>query len=351
MGKHTWALRCVAAGVFMAGLVPQTVAGAIPAPQVVLTHIVDQPIVIAGTVVTYSMTVATIGTDVLTDVHVTSSGCLRVSFLSGDTDGDAAVDPGESWHYGCSGPVLLDATVVASVSATAAGTTVAATASAEVDVVHPAIHVEKYAPVRLVAGGGTARFTVSVRNEGDVRLGAVTESDPLAADCYRAAGTVSADGNLDPHEQVDYECSMQVGSNGITNIVHVSATPPVGQAVTDMDFEEIDVVNPRVEVEMYTANRVARTGDLITYTVSVKNLSTATNPADGQLTDVVVSSPVTPGCSRVIGTLGIGGRVDYECTSRAGTEDFITLATVTATPRSGPSVSDDDPCQQPDSRP
>lgn len=54
-----------------------------------------------GEPVTYSYVVKATGPDPLHDVSVTDDKCAPVTYLSGDTDGDKLLDPGESWVYQC----------------------------------------------------------------------------------------------------------------------------------------------------------------------------------------------------------------------------------------------------------
>ena len=57
--------------------------------------------------------------------------------------------------------------------------------TASVDVINPAIDIQKTPDRQQVVNGGTATFTIRVENTGDVALSNVVVSDPLATACNR----------------------------------------------------------------------------------------------------------------------------------------------------------------------
>lgn len=88
-----------------------------------------------GETVTYTYLVTTPGMESLLDVKVTDDKCSPVTFVDGDTDGDAKLDPGESWKYTCSATLNGTTTNTATVEAVDdEGNTATATDSATVNV-------------------------------------------------------------------------------------------------------------------------------------------------------------------------------------------------------------------------
>ena len=69
---------------------------------------------------------------------------------------------------------------------------------------------------------------------------------------------------------------------------------------------------------------------------------TVTNTGDVPLINVNVSDPLSTNCSRAIGMLAPGASVTYTCARANITANFENVATVTATPPTGPGVSASD---------
>jgi uncharacterized repeat protein (TIGR01451 family) len=129
-------------------------------------------------------------------------------------------------------------------TATAVGTppvgpNVTDTDTAAVVVIHPAIDIQKTPDTQTVASGGTATFTITCTNTGDVPLSNVTVADPLAPDCSRVLP-----GILEPagSESVwTYTCSQSGVTAAFTNVATVVGTPPVGSNVTDSDTAAVEM--------------------------------------------------------------------------------------------------------------
>ena len=73
--------------------------------------------------------------------------------------------------------------------------------TAEVDVVSPAISIEKGPDFQQVLVGGDAVFTITVTNTGDVALGGVSVTDPLAPSCDAFFAL------LEPGASTSFDCS------------------------------------------------------------------------------------------------------------------------------------------------
>ncbi|MDO8964834.1 MAG: ice-binding family protein [Coriobacteriia bacterium] len=82
----------------------------------------------AGTV-TYTYRVTNPGIVALTGVVVTDDKLATLTFVSGDTDDDAALDPGETWTYTATTRLTATTTNVATAVGSANATTTAATAT------------------------------------------------------------------------------------------------------------------------------------------------------------------------------------------------------------------------------
>lgn len=110
---------------------------------------------------------------------------------------------------------------------------VTASASATYTVIHPGISV-------VVTTGGpyqpgdVVKFLVSLRDTGDSALTEIVVTDPIAPDCARTLT-----------ELKDYECTMVAPNDDVTNLVTVTAKPPVGPAVNAADGVLVDVAPRR----------------------------------------------------------------------------------------------------------
>src|SRR5690606_39926840 len=138
----------------------------------------------------------------LVDVELVDDRGLAVTFTGGDENGDGALDPGEVWTYQADvGPATpgrfdnigtvtahdrLENLVTASDPAFA-GTVVAP---------GPGIDIDKSATQDEVDPGGTAEFTITVTNTGDVDLTGVAVTDEQVPGCGRTIGDLPVGGSV-----------------------------------------------------------------------------------------------------------------------------------------------------------
>jgi hypothetical protein len=191
-------------------------------------------------------------------VTVSDDRCRPVSFVGGDTDGDGALDPGESWTYRCT--TTLAATTVNTATVTGRdddGNVVTDTATARVVVISPMIAIDKTASVATAQPGDPVTFTYTVTNPGDDALTAVVVSDNRCSPVAFQAGDADGDGALDPGETWTYTCTttMPSTSGEVTNVGTVFGTDRLGGKVSADDTAT--VVVERTEVAGVT---LARTG-------------------------------------------------------------------------------------------
>src|SRR5262249_12917809 len=101
--------------------------------------------------------------------------------------------------------------------------------------IHPSIKVVKGPKSQTVAKGGTAHFTITVTNTGDVELTNVLVTDPITPACSRKIGT------LKPGQTVSYTCVQTNVKANFDNVVVVTGTPPTGPNVTATDTAPVKV--------------------------------------------------------------------------------------------------------------
>lgn len=104
-------------------------------PPVIDSHIAidksaDPKSASPGDRVVYTYLVTNPGNAALTQVVVTDDKCAPVTFVSGDTDGDSALDPGETWRYTCAVTVGATAGSLTNVGTVTAKDPTGATVSA-----------------------------------------------------------------------------------------------------------------------------------------------------------------------------------------------------------------------------
>jgi len=104
-----------------------------------------------------------------------------------------------------------------------------------VDVIHPAIEIEKQPESQTVEEGTAVTFTIEVRNTGDVRLTGVQVTDEQAPQCGRAVGALAAGGSE------RYTCVVGGVEADFANRATVEGTDPVGWVVMDEDTARVQV--------------------------------------------------------------------------------------------------------------
>lgn len=155
--------------------------------SIALDKSVSAELVARGSTVSYTFAVTNTGTDPINDVlaEITiadvsapaNAACTTPAFVSGDADGDDALDLDERWLYRCTGTVDQLTIDVAGVAGTdILGGVVTDFDSAVVAPFDTGISVVKTASTAtLPQGGGPVTYTYEVRNTGNVPLGGVTD--------------------------------------------------------------------------------------------------------------------------------------------------------------------------------
>jgi uncharacterized repeat protein (TIGR01451 family) len=143
--------------------------------------------------------------------------------------------------YTCSrSNVTVDFTNVATASGTpAGGGSVADSHSAQVDVIGPAIAIDKLPGLQTVQEGGMATFTITVTNTGDAGLVGVAVTDALAPQCNGAIGLQAAG------HHTSYTCTLENVTAGFTNTASVTGTPPDGEEVSDSGTARVKVAEKK----------------------------------------------------------------------------------------------------------
>ena len=115
--------------------------------------------------------------------------------------------------YGCTvAGVTADFINTASVSGDdPLGNPVSDSDTADVDVINPAIDIQKTPDTQQALAGDTVTFDITVTNTGDVDLTDVAVTDAVAPDCDATIGSLAAGAST------SYSCTMTAGADDFTN--------------------------------------------------------------------------------------------------------------------------------------
>jgi uncharacterized repeat protein (TIGR01451 family) len=102
-------------------------------------------------------------------------------------------------------------------------------------VVHPSISITKNPKSQTIDAGGTANFTITVKNTGDIALSNVQVTDAQAPNCAKAIG------DLAPGASVSYDCALTGVAASFTNSATATGHPAVGPDVTATDTAPVTV--------------------------------------------------------------------------------------------------------------
>ncbi|NNF56078.1 MAG: DUF11 domain-containing protein, partial [Acidimicrobiales bacterium] len=280
----------------------------------------------SGGTATFSITVANTGDADLTNVSVSDALAPNCD----TTIGQLLV--GQSQTYTCDiAGIAVDFTNTASVSSEdPAGNVVSDSDTADVDVINPSISIAKTPDTQDVLPDGTATFTITVTNTGDVPLTGVTVSDPMSANCNNNIGDMAI------AEVVTYTCTRTNVTGDFTNTANVTGTDPISGTVSSSDTADVTLIVPGITIEKTTSTPQVVVGGDATFTITVTNSGTA--PLD----PVVVSDSQAPDCARNLGAMVAGAVVSYDCTLVGVLGDFTNSATATGTDASGSDVTSTD---------
>ncbi len=328
-------------------------------PAISITKSPTSQTIASGATANFTITVTNTGTLVLSNVSVSdplSPNCNQAV---------ASMAIGASVTYNCS---LANVTSGFTNLATATGTgsnaqTVTAVGSAAVIVTpppppapaptpHPSIGIVNNPSSQAIGQGGTAQFTITVTNTGDVTLSDVKVTDPLSPSCGRSLGTLAAG------QSQHYSCTKTNVSSDFENVATATGKPPTTAAVDATDQAHVTVKpfippqHPKIAIvkspktqtlttTFKTVKSAAASTTTVTYGTAHFTIK-VTNTGDVTLHSVNVSDPASPGCNKTIGTLASHASKTYTCSRSTVTVGFTNVATAHGTSPKGVRVEDAD---------
>jgi uncharacterized repeat protein (TIGR01451 family) len=192
------------------------------------------PIVQVGSTVTWTYVVTNPGDIPLQDVVVTDDQGVTPVFQGGDTDGDNALDPDETWTYQATGTAVLGqyanvGTVDAMASFEDEGIPVTDVDPSHYLAVDPAIQIEKTPDTAEVPRGVGHTFTIEVTNVGTEDLTDVVVTDPATPSCDMTIGDLAVGAVF------TYDCEVDAVFEVIDNTAFVEGVDQYDTVVTDED--------------------------------------------------------------------------------------------------------------------
>jgi uncharacterized membrane protein len=224
-----------------------------------------------GDTVTYTFTVTNGGDVPLHNVDLTDPKCDSAPKLVSKTGGntDAVLDLTETWLYNCDHVITASDPDPLPNTGTVTGIdsldkTVTDKSSHSVDIIHPAIKVEKSGPAEAHEGDKVT-YSFKVTNTGDVALTNVTVVD----DKLGNVGTISSlDVNASTTLTKDF--TVPSPSTGVDNTVTACGTDPLSLKVCDDDHHHLTPKHPAITV-VKSGPATANATQTITYTFKITN--------------------------------------------------------------------------------
>ena len=252
-----------------------------------------------GDTITYKFTVTNPGDVALHNVALTDPKCNADPTLVSKTGGntDAILDLTETWVYNCDHKITASDPDPLPNTGTVTGVdpldkTVTANSSHSVDIIHPAIKVEKSGPAEAHEGD-TVTYTFKVSNTGDVALTNVAAVDDVLGN----VGTISS---LDVGASTTLTKDFKIPSpsTSVDNTVTACGTDPLSAKVCDDDHHHLTPKHPAITV-VKSGPATANANQTVTYTFKV------TNTGDIDLKNVQVSDDKL-GSIGTVASLAIG---------------------------------------------
>lgn len=307
----------------------------------------------------FDLYVENTGDQTLTNVVLEDLRCTGGPARQSDSVGnnDAVLNVGERWHYTCTitDVGMQDFVNQATVQATDPNQNIVSDIeTAEVDVIHPTIDLEKRLETLLVRQGEDATFLIAVDNTGDQPLKNVAVVDAMCAPALTpipgplppsgADGDLNSNNILDPNEIWYYRCTVADVMDDFVNTATVTASDPLNHEVSDEDSTAVDVLSADIDLEK-SGPQLVTLGSNVDFVLEVQNTGEAA------LHHVTVFDPrcrllpfTTPndGDTTNVGVLDVNEIWIFRCTVNLALADFTNYARVTADDGAGNVVEDDD---------
>ena len=195
-----------------------------------------------GDTITYTFTVSLTTPEPLGSITLTDPVCNTApAYVSGD-DGDAILEPGETWTYTCDHVATAKDPDPLPNTATVTGTSQdgrTATDSDDhvVDLIHPAIKIVKTVAPTSGSAGETVTYRYVVTNTGDTTLYKVRVTDDVL-------GTIGTVAKLEPGHSVTFtkDSVLPKGAASLKNVGTATGSDALGLSVSAKDDAVVTIV-------------------------------------------------------------------------------------------------------------
>ena len=305
-------------------------------PEIELTVTPPAATIAPGGTVAYTYTVENVGDIPITNPSVTAANCSPVTYVGGDTNFDDILDVTETWTFSCTTAAINADQTAQTVTATGEdlifASTVTDTQDVTVDVIEPAIQVDKKArdgagvPADNISVGvlNSITYEFEVTNEGDVPLSNVVLTDNTCSPLTGPVGDTGSDGVLGLTETWTYECVGGTLSTTTDNQARVTGVYDDGVlsfTVSDTDLATVTVLAPQLILTKTPSADYVTVGNDVTYTYRIANTGgtdiVSFTPADDKCAPLVRASDVVGNDDNL---LEIGEIWSYTCTSTISTD-------------------------------
>jgi hypothetical protein len=227
------------------------------------------------------------GTDSFSSVTVSGSICGGATYVSGDTNSNSLLDPGETWNYTCTHTFTSGGTFTDNATANGTDDAIAAPgptehASASVTVANPATSLTESASPTIGRTPLPVTFTYHEQNTGDDPISGVTVSGSICGPATYVSGDSNSNSILDPGETWTYTCSHTFNAAGtFTDHATANGTDNVDQLAAPVEnaSASVTVAHPATMLTESANPTIGRTPLPVTFTYHEQN--TGDDPISG----------------------------------------------------------------------